>query len=397
LRDAKSLQSTGKNKEVYHMEYKRYFVALKEDDSGYEFKSRESSGQCTLESRGEAGKIWLSVQEMKANSHCKAVLVFPNNSRYTGVSMGTVHIGEKGKGELKVEFPSRKIGGIYNLDSFVAVALIAPGAGKLAVPLSGFKNSTVQWKNDFTLKGEEQKPEAKPAATSAKTYPKPLVAAPKPVAKAPEPEKPNPAQVAPAQKTPVPAATEAKPAPQATAPDQTTPEAAQPAASPISQASESSNLKDLFKAAVESAHGDGYKLDAVDIERMPETEVEHGNSELDELFETNAQMSPFEKQTKDVKWVRISMREPIALPIDYLKVFNNPFIISSYEKYNHFIIGRVPEGDTTIYMLGVPAIYNTQNMKTAKSLGFTQFKCVDNVVPADGEYGYCLLGVTVDN
>ncbi|MDR2750077.1 MAG: hypothetical protein LBC41_05405, partial [Clostridiales bacterium] len=118
--------------------------------------------------------------------------------------------------------------------------------------------------------------------------------------------------------------------------------------------------------------------------------------DLEEIFEGNAEMAPFEKQSNEVKWVRISIREPVALPIDYHRIFKDPFIISSYEKYNHFILGHVLDPDVDMYIIGVPCTYSQQNLTTAKNLGFTQFKCVDNVLPANGEYGYCLLCVPLE-
>jgi hypothetical protein len=276
------------------------------------------------------------------------------------------------------------------------------------------------WKKDFSIQGD------KPAA-KAPEPPKPAAKAsepPKPAAKAPEPPKaeikalepadqdlPKPIVVVPepepkAAKPPVvqlpenggieepliPSAAEPPaaqtPLPEAPSPEAEAPKPA-PAASPAFIVPRGSGPTYQHKFRT---YGETAAAQAAPVEPAKSRTA----LDLEEIFCQNAEMAPFEKQSKDVKWVRVSIREPVALPIDYHRIFKDPFIISSYEKYNHFILGHVQDPEVRMYILGVPCIYSQQNLKTAKSLGFTQFKCVDNVLPANGEYGYCLLCVPLE-
>jgi len=114
-------------------------------------------------------------------------------------------------------------------------------------------------------------------------------------------------------------------------------------------------------------------------------------SDLEEIFKNNIEITPFESKSPDILWVRISLREPAYLPIDYRFMVNHPMIISAYKKYNHLIMGRITNKGKTEYVLGVPGIYEPQYVSAAQQMGFTQFKTImDNGVLNPGDYGYWL-------
>ena len=56
----------------------------------------------------------------------------------------------------------------------------------------------------------------------------------------------------------------------------------------------------------------------------------------------------------------------------------NPFILYSYKKYGHIIIGR--NNENNIYYIGIPDYYNSDYTLTASHLGFKTFihKNTDN-------------------
>ncbi len=108
------------------------------------------------------------------------------------------------------------------------------------------------------------------------------------------------------------------------------------------------------------------------------------------LFDNNATMVPFKKQNKPVKWVRISLKELALLPIDFWEFMNHPFIISSYKKNNHLILGMEEKTSSPAYFLGVPSIYESGYRLNANKLGFSQFKYCDEIKTGEGSHGYWL-------
>ena len=129
------------------------------------------------------------------------------------------------------------------------------------------------------------------------------------------------------------------------------------------------------------------------LEKAEENVVtEHDEiNELSEIFKYNIEITPFDTKTEDTQWVRISLREPIFLSIDYRNVVNHPLIVAAYKKYNHLILGRTANDGRTDYILGVPGIFESQYVNIVRQLGFTQFKTViDSGVLRPGDYGYWL-------
>ncbi len=112
------------------------------------------------------------------------------------------------------------------------------------------------------------------------------------------------------------------------------------------------------------------------------------NNDLTHVFSNNIEMTPFKKQNVDVKWVRISLNESICFPVAYQKLFASPFVVSSFKRYKHLILGLSVEDAVQSYILGVPSKYDADYAGIALKLGFTQFKCCEDIKPQNGEYGY---------
>jgi hypothetical protein len=117
-------------------------------------------------------------------------------------------------------------------------------------------------------------------------------------------------------------------------------------------------------------------------------------NDFEEIFNNNIEITPFDTQSADTQWVRISLREPIFLPIDYRYLVNHPLTVASYKKYNHLILGRITNNGKIDYVLGVPGIFESQYVSAVRQMGFTQFKTViDSGVLRQGDYGYWLCPI----
>lgn len=119
------------------------------------------------------------------------------------------------------------------------------------------------------------------------------------------------------------------------------------------------------------------------------------NLGLDYIFENNIKMSPFQKQKKDIVWVRIALSELVVLPGKIWIYLNNPFVAFSEKKYKHLILGKYFENKKEKYILGVPGVYLSNYRLEAGIQGFKQFKCCEDKRPSDGDYGYWLLKINV--
>jgi hypothetical protein len=393
------------------MEYHRYFVSLQPDGKGYDYKGKEPIGRCILESKGNKGKISLWVQDLKPEVLYKIVLVFLEKEQYTGVPLGTIFVDEKGKGEFKGEFPSVLMTDTLGLDSFTAVALLAPHRADLICPLVGYKDAPVLWKNHFSLYQAQNQD-----LTAAKASPDPIPT------EAPQTEPETAPEEADGELTRVSNDTDVKASPEpeeiGEAITELEPleaekieeekieeekiEPEQIEAEPIENILEPEDLDpeesttepsmrhyEFFTAAQTQPHSPDDDKPFISFAPGLPSPLD----ELDSLFNHYIEMTPFAQQSKNLQWIRISYREPIYLPIDYQTLMNHPFLIAAYKKHKHFILGRVLQEIQNVFVFGVPGVYDGRYRALAHQLGFGQFKCCDDVKPADGQYGYWLQSV----
>lgn len=124
-----------------------------------------------------------------------------------------------------------------------------------------------------------------------------------------------------------------------------------------------------------------------------EEEKENIKDPKENLIMCNPPMIPFQRQNRNVDWVRINLEEINYLPVDYFEYISNPFILNAYKNYNHLVFGYVNDELGENYYLGIPEMYDSSFEKTAKNHGFMQFKCCDDTKAKDGEYGYWLLKI----
>ncbi|MCL1935307.1 MAG: hypothetical protein FWF57_02890 [Defluviitaleaceae bacterium] len=118
------------------------------------------------------------------------------------------------------------------------------------------------------------------------------------------------------------------------------------------------------------------------------------NNEIDSLFKYNEKINPFKKQKKNFKWIKISLKETIYLPINFWSLLHDPFVVSCYKKHEHLILG-ICEDFQKEYLLGLPDIYTSKNKVRANNKGFVQFKSTENTQIKENEGGYWIMPVYV--
>jgi len=109
--------------------------------------------------------------------------------------------------------------------------------------------------------------------------------------------------------------------------------------------------------------------------------------EVEGLLKSHTRMQPFQKQSRDVIWVRISLDEDLSLPNYICDLLSDPFVEEAYNQYSHLILGKAVDAGPTRYYIGVPALYEA----TDKIVGFRQFKGSGDAEPTAGDYGYWLI------
>ena len=98
-------------------------------------------------------------------------------------------------------------------------------------------------------------------------------------------------------------------------------------------------------------------------------------------------MHPFQKQSRHVEWVRISLDEDLQLPNYICDLLNEPFVETAYAQYSHLILGKATDEGPKRYYIGIPALYEPKD----KIIGFRQFKCSEDSEHKPGDYGYWLI------
>lgn len=109
--------------------------------------------------------------------------------------------------------------------------------------------------------------------------------------------------------------------------------------------------------------------------------------EVEAILISHTHMHPFQKQNRKVAWVRISLDENLSLPNHICDLLYDPFVEKAYMRYSHLILGKALDDGPKRYYIGVPALYDAKD----KIIGFRQFKCSEDTPPKEGDYGYWLI------
>jgi len=151
-------------------------------------------------------------------------------------------------------------------------------------------------------------------------------------------------------------------------------------------------IKEIERQKQEKGDKESKKSKIINMDDLKEKNSKR-NYAIDYVFENNAKMNPFQKQKKDITWVRIDLSELVILPGKVWLYLNNPFVSFSEKKYKHLILGRFYDCGKEKYILGVPGKYFSDYRLEASIQGFKQFKCCENKLPSEGDYGYWILNI----
>lgn len=111
-------------------------------------------------------------------------------------------------------------------------------------------------------------------------------------------------------------------------------------------------------------------------------------------FSSLRPMSPFTSGNDvGIKWVRFTPVDNVPAPDDKPGLFTEPFVTSSFDIYAHFILGQMKDEEGMEYVIGVPGRYGASQQAQAVQLGFSEFKCYEDIAPAEDEFGYWLMFV----
>ena len=144
-------------------------------------------------------------------------------------------------------------------------------------------------------------------------------------------------------------------------------------------------MANAFRGALDKLHAETMKSSA----KCPP------NPSILELFDANEAITPFQRQTRKAKWIRVTQEDSVPPPANKPKLFEDPFVKSAAALHGHLILGLTTDQGPRRYIIGVPGTYNQASNQKAKRLGFTQFKPTRDTKPHRGESGYWLMFVTM--
>lgn len=372
---------------IYSRNYARMFVTLKQESADYSMDFKESMGRCVIEVRFGKGKFATYIQGLKEG--CYSVYIIScKGGNNLGATIGKISTDLSGKGEFKAEFdPENVCGTNLKIEDFHAVAVMPFGCEKIKVLLMGYVGGVVQWKEGFVFfdekKGNEEKIDdvenlEKTENDKLKIEEKNDDESPK---EGESEEVQNQACVC-----------EENFETQNFEKNEILEERKNSFKSLNLAGQNFNDIVKKFKQGIEKL-----ETEKTAVSRSSEGTFEKIKSSenygVECIFTNNLKMTPFQSQKKDIEWVRIASDELVVLPGRAWVYLNNPFVSLSEKRYKHLILGKFFEGGKEKYILGVPGRYFSDYRLEAGLQGFRQFKCCENKVPVDGDYGYWILNV----
>jgi len=118
-------------------------------------------------------------------------------------------------------------------------------------------------------------------------------------------------------------------------------------------------------------------------------ELKEETGVIDDLFNKNQRLIPFEFKEDQTEWVKIDITDLVFLPLESWMLINNAFLMTCYRKYKHLILGRNLNERTL--KLGIPDIYYFKESLVANVCGFNEFYPCSGCPPKAGEYGYWII------
>lgn len=142
--------------------YHRSFIIFQSRDKGCSFESgKEPAGYCKLEIKGDRGKAYIYVQDIKAADEINGmyeIILVPGRGMQIPQSLGVLEVDKRGRGERIIEFNPYDIGASgKGLDEFHAIAIVLinrenSGLISIKFPLVGYadKGIEIDWTGRVT-------------------------------------------------------------------------------------------------------------------------------------------------------------------------------------------------------------------------------------------------------
>jgi len=340
---------------------------------GYEFKGRQPTGRCIVESRGNTAKLSLWAQDLKPEVSYDIYIVFAHNRQYIGLSMGKLNVDERGKGDFRREVTPAELHN-FDLTEMITVAVTTADTSGIGIvsPLCGYRDAQVSWRHSFSVwerPAHEPPPAVKEASPVAleqsSAADEALVAEPPPIAAQ------TPAVVEELSQVTEPSHIPEKPLHAFVKPVQSTTHINPPRATKAQA------------AHVPHATTTSYPQ-RTDIIQLLET-----------IFAVNTPFEPSIKHLQEIKWVRCTNPAQMPLPNDRPHLMSEPFMLSAWADHEHFILGITTSGEPMQYVIGMAGTYSSESEATANGLGFSLFGGHKKEHPHTGDKGYWLMFVDI--
>ena len=105
------------------------------------------------------------------------------------------------------------------------------------------------------------------------------------------------------------------------------------------------------------------------------------------LIATYKKIEPFE-DGYFTECIEIQPKDLVHLQREDWILGNNSFLLHGYYNYRYLILGRLEKDNHSLFILGVPGVYDNQEKLMANMFGFSSFKSSKNLPTANGEFGY---------
>lgn len=414
---------------MYNRRYDKSFIMLRQESTGFSCGEKPASGTSAIEIKNNKGKLTTYVQglgKIGNYSHYDVYFITSNPKRTKGLNVGDIDVDDIGHGSLKWEFDPDNVGGTgLPVEEFNIVAVMMKNGktqNNIVVPIAGYRDSKINWKNDFTDFADKEDL-FKPIANEYS------LAKIKDVEEAVIVESPHIIEDLLNESKPkiIAASIDIDKATVETINNEDYVTTKEISSSDTDKINDDIDNNDINKYATESDfYGEFHimsesenkeenphktfkelavkfnkELDALEeagVLSIQELEkinsagtLTNANNDIEYMFINNPKMSPFNNDSS-CDWVRICIDELALLPFQSCIIMNHPFIVSGYKRYKHLILGKDNKSKGK-YVLGVPDAYMPEYNMRASRLGFNMFRGFKDEIPTEGDYGYWIMDV----
>ena len=387
---------------MYNRRYDKILIQMKQDTHGFSSNERPVSGSCTIEIKNNIGIIRIYIQNLKQSKTYKFSLygISVNKNSSEGINICEISPDNTGSFEHKIEFdPEKFMEQEKTIEDINVIAVICEKicnkneTEPLLCPLCGYTDMKINWKNRFKIleqNTETKKDEQLKTDIGLNEEEKEIL---KNILLSEENKEENQKidieeienhnnNIIEEEKTIY--STEAilkkefeniflekdyKPNIEK---DKKT--------FKINSSDIFSQITEKFNKELEILEKSGI-FTKEDILKITGNEIKYNNDNtntkdiniIDLIFIQNQKTNIADTKKE---WIICDLNESLLLPIEEINYIKNPFILYSFKKYNHIIIGRDKEKEK--YYIGIPDYYSDDYKYISSNLGFNEFIKKDN-------------------